>query len=140
MASLIIASQGLDLASDFSDALIEVIQVPGEPSDHVHHSRRQEIGAIGKHVGERVAQEAQALAHGYAVDANRAERFYAAVRRYWPGLPDGPKTAAGGPCDFVIQGPEQTVIPATSRFTARISGPHCLAGNWGALAELADIS
>ena len=47
----------------------------------------------------------------------RAERFYAAIRRYWPGLPDGallpgysgirPKTA--GPDvpapDFQIQGP-----------------------------------
>ena len=25
----------------------------------------------------------------YAVDASRAERFYAAIRSYWPGLPDG---------------------------------------------------
>lgn len=25
----------------------------------------------------------------YAVDPARAERFYAAIRRYWPGLPDG---------------------------------------------------
>ncbi len=57
----------------------------------------------------------------YAVDPNRGERFYAAIRRYWPGLPDGalmsaysgirPKTAAAGPCDFVIQGPKQTGHP-----------------------------
>ncbi|HET7670961.1 MAG TPA: NAD(P)/FAD-dependent oxidoreductase [Burkholderiales bacterium] len=53
----------------------------------------------------------------YDVDPRRAERFYAAIRRYWPGLPDGalspgyagirPKTA--GPAepapDFEIQGP-----------------------------------
>jgi L-2-hydroxyglutarate oxidase LhgO len=53
----------------------------------------------------------------YAVDPRRAERFYAAIRRYWPALPDGallpgysgirPKTA--GPKepapDFEIQGP-----------------------------------
>ena len=26
---------------------------------------------------------------GYAVDARRAERFYASIRRYWPDLPDG---------------------------------------------------
>jgi len=53
----------------------------------------------------------------YAVDPRRAERFYAAIRRYWPALPDGalipgyagirPKTA--GPSapapDFDIQGP-----------------------------------
>ena len=57
----------------------------------------------------------------YAVDPDRGERFYAAVRRYWPSLADGslvsaysgirPKTAATGPCDFVIQGPEQTGVP-----------------------------
>ena len=55
----------------------------------------------------------------YDVDPRRAERFYAAIRRYWPGLPDGalapgysgirPKTA--GPKepapDFEIQGPKQ---------------------------------
>ena len=53
----------------------------------------------------------------YDVDPRRAERFYAAIRRYWPGLPDGalspgysgirPKTAGPGePApDFEIQGP-----------------------------------
>ena len=56
----------------------------------------------------------------YTVDSNRGERFYAAIRRYWPALPDGslvpahsgirPKTAATRPCDFVIQGPAQTGI------------------------------
>jgi L-2-hydroxyglutarate oxidase LhgO len=54
----------------------------------------------------------------YAVDAKRSERFYSAIRRYWPSLPDGtlacaycgirPKTSATGPCDFVIQGPAHT--------------------------------
>jgi L-2-hydroxyglutarate oxidase LhgO len=53
----------------------------------------------------------------YAVDPARAERFYPAIRRYWPTLPDGalmpsysgirpkivpPKVAAQ---DFLIQGP-----------------------------------
>jgi L-2-hydroxyglutarate oxidase LhgO len=53
----------------------------------------------------------------YDVDPRRAERFYAAIRRYWPGLPDNslspgyagirPKTAGPGePApDFEIQGP-----------------------------------
>ena len=55
----------------------------------------------------------------YSVDPRRSERFYAAIRRYWPALPDGallpgysgirPKTA--GPKDpapdFAIQGPGQ---------------------------------
>jgi L-2-hydroxyglutarate oxidase LhgO len=52
------------------------------------------------------------------VDPRRAERFYAAIRHYWPALPDGalvpgyagirPKLQApGGPgADFLIQGPE----------------------------------
>ena len=57
----------------------------------------------------------------YAVDPKRGERFYAAIRRYWPGLPDGvlasaysgirPKTAAAGPSDFVVQGPKHTGHP-----------------------------
>jgi len=53
----------------------------------------------------------------YTVDPARAEAFYAAVRRYWPDLPDGalapgyagvrPKIAAPGApsADFVIAGP-----------------------------------
>jgi L-2-hydroxyglutarate oxidase LhgO len=54
----------------------------------------------------------------YTVDPARAERFYAAIRRYWPALPDGslqpgyagirPKLT--GPvepaADFLIQGPD----------------------------------
>jgi L-2-hydroxyglutarate oxidase LhgO len=55
----------------------------------------------------------------YRVEARRAEPFYAAVRRYWPGLADGalqpdyagirPKIGLpGGPdADFMIQGPAQ---------------------------------
>jgi len=60
----------------------------------------------------------------YDVDPRRADGFYAAIRRYWPGLPDGalqpaysgmrPKVA--GPLDkagdFVIQGPSETGHPA----------------------------
>lgn len=53
----------------------------------------------------------------YRVDPARGERFYAAIHRYWPGLPDGslepgyagirPKLVPpGSPAqDFVIQGP-----------------------------------
>jgi L-2-hydroxyglutarate oxidase LhgO len=59
----------------------------------------------------------------YDVDPRRAERFYAAIRRYWPGLPDGallpgysgirPKTAGpGAPApDFHIQGPREHGVP-----------------------------
>lgn len=61
---------------------------------------------------------------GYDIDPRRADRFYAAVRRYWPKLPDhalqpayagirpkvvGPQAGDGG--DFVIQGPSQTGHP-----------------------------
>jgi L-2-hydroxyglutarate oxidase LhgO len=59
----------------------------------------------------------------YAVDPGRAEGFYAAIRRYWPVLPDGallpdyagirPKLfPAGGPAtDFTIEGPAAHGIP-----------------------------
>lgn len=59
----------------------------------------------------------------YAVDPRRALSFYDAVRRYWPGLPDGalqpgyagirpkivPKGAPGQ--DFVVQGPAVHGVP-----------------------------
>ena len=59
----------------------------------------------------------------YRVDPRRAERFYAAIRRYWPGLPDGalapgyagirPKISGPGEpaADFVLQGPREHGIP-----------------------------
>ncbi len=55
----------------------------------------------------------------YSVDPARAERFYAAIRKYWPGLPDGAlqpgyagirpkiKPASEQPQDFVLQGPAE---------------------------------
>lgn len=54
----------------------------------------------------------------YAVDPGRAESFYAAIRRYWPALPDGALTPDYSGCrpklsrrgepaaDFRIDGPE----------------------------------
>ena len=54
----------------------------------------------------------------YRVDPKRAEKFYAAVRRYWPGLPEGAITPDYSGCrpklsgpgeparDFKIDGPE----------------------------------
>jgi L-2-hydroxyglutarate oxidase LhgO len=59
----------------------------------------------------------------YTVDPARADGFYAAIRRYWPGLPDGalvadyagirPKiTGSGEPAgDFVIDGPAEHGLP-----------------------------
>lgn len=58
----------------------------------------------------------------YAVDPRRAERFYAAIRTYWPRLADGalepdytgirPKlTGPGGVQDFVVQGPDAHGVP-----------------------------
>ena len=55
----------------------------------------------------------------YAVDAGRGDRFYAAIRRYWPALPDGalapaysgvrPKLSGPGDpaADFAVQGPAE---------------------------------
>jgi L-2-hydroxyglutarate oxidase LhgO len=59
----------------------------------------------------------------YSVDPRRADRFYAAIREYWPGLADGrlepgyagirPKIVGPGEpaADFVIQGPADHGIP-----------------------------
>jgi L-2-hydroxyglutarate oxidase LhgO len=59
----------------------------------------------------------------YSVDPARCERFYEAVRRYWPGLRDGalvpayagirPKISPPGApaADFLIQGPEAHGVP-----------------------------
>jgi L-2-hydroxyglutarate oxidase LhgO len=59
----------------------------------------------------------------YEVDPRRAERFYAAIRRYWPALPEGAlapgyagiRPKISGPkepaADFVVQGPVEHGIP-----------------------------
>lgn len=59
----------------------------------------------------------------YDVDPRRAEKFYAAIRRYWPQLPDGAlapgyagiRPKISGPKDpapdFVIQGPQDHGVP-----------------------------
>ena len=59
----------------------------------------------------------------YTVDPSRADSFYARIRTYWPGLPDGslvpdycgirPKlTGPGEPAaDFMIAGPQQHGLP-----------------------------
>jgi L-2-hydroxyglutarate oxidase LhgO len=89
-----------------------------------------EPGGLGVHVTLDMAGQARfgpdvewVEQIGYEVDPRRAERFYAAIRRYWPGLPEGalapgysgirPKTAGPGePApDFAIQGPRAHGIP-----------------------------
>ncbi len=59
----------------------------------------------------------------YSFDETRAEAFYASIRRYYPGLPDGslrpgytgirPKLSADGepPADFVVQGASVHGVP-----------------------------
>jgi L-2-hydroxyglutarate oxidase LhgO len=59
----------------------------------------------------------------YEVDPKRADLFYASIRRYWPGLPDGalvpdysgirPKLTGPGepPADFVVDGPAEHGLP-----------------------------
>ena len=89
-----------------------------------------EPGGLGVHVTLDLAGQARfgpdvewVERIGYDVDPRRAERFYAAIRRYWPGLPDGallpgysgirPKTTGPGePApDFRIQGPREHGVP-----------------------------
>lgn len=59
----------------------------------------------------------------YALDPRRGDGFYAAIRTYWPGLPDGALTpdytgirpklapAGGRATDFTIEGPESHGLP-----------------------------
>ena len=59
----------------------------------------------------------------YRVDQSRGDGFYAAIRRYWPALPDGllsadyagvrPKLSGPGepPADFLLEGPEAHGLP-----------------------------
>jgi len=89
-----------------------------------------EPGGLGVHVTLDLAGQARfgpdvewVERIDYGVDPKRAERFYAAIRRYWPGLPDEslapgyagirPKTAGPGePApDFAVQGPRVHGIP-----------------------------
>jgi len=89
-----------------------------------------EPGGLGVHVTLDLAGQARfgpdvewVERINYDVDSRRAERFYAAIRRYWPGLPDGslspgyagirPKTAGPGePApDFEVQGPRRHGLP-----------------------------
>ncbi|GIK96782.1 MAG: dehydrogenase [Alphaproteobacteria bacterium] len=89
-----------------------------------------ELAGIGVHVTLDMAGQARFGPDvewidevDYAVDPVRAEPFYAAIRRYWPGLPDGALTPAyagirpklqtpNGPAqDFLIQGPLAHGVP-----------------------------
>jgi L-2-hydroxyglutarate oxidase LhgO len=60
----------------------------------------------------------------YAVDQRRADSFYAAIRRYWPALPEGALTADCAGCRPKLSGPGE---PASD---FRIDGPqvHGVAG------------
>lgn len=85
-----------------------------------------EPGGLGVHLTLDMAGQARfgpdvewVEARDYEVDPKRAERFYPAIRRYWPSLPDGallpsysgmrPKIVppAIARQDFVIQGPRE---------------------------------
>ncbi len=89
-----------------------------------------EPGGLGVHVTLDLAGQARfgpdvewVERISYDVDPRRAARFYAAIRRYWPGLPDDslapgyagirPKTSGPGEpaSDFEIQGPRRHGVP-----------------------------
>ena len=82
-------------------------------------------GGLGVHVTLDLAGQARfgpdvewIASVDYTVDPARGEVFYDAVRRYWPGLPDGAlqpgyagiRPKISGPTepaeDFLVQGPE----------------------------------
>jgi L-2-hydroxyglutarate oxidase LhgO len=86
-----------------------------------------EPGGLGVHLTLDLAGQARfgpdvewTNATDYAVDPSRAKSFYAAIRRYWPDLPDNalqpaysgirPKVSGpdGAATDFLIHGPAET--------------------------------
>jgi L-2-hydroxyglutarate oxidase LhgO len=89
-----------------------------------------EPGGLGVHVTLDLGARARfgpdvewVEAIDYRVDPRRAQAFYAAIRRYWPGLPEGalepgyagirPKISGRGEpaADFVVQGPREHGVP-----------------------------
>jgi L-2-hydroxyglutarate oxidase LhgO len=87
-------------------------------------------GGLGVHITLDLARQARfgpdvewISAVDYTVDPARGEVFYAAIRTYWPGLPDGalqpgyagirPKISGPGEpaADFVVQGPDAHSVP-----------------------------
>ncbi len=100
------------------------------PFRHLIYPAPGTSGWLGVHVTLDLAGRARfgpdlewVSAPTYDVDPARAEKFYPAIRRYWPELPDGalqpgyagvrPKLAGAGEPerDFAILGPEETGIP-----------------------------
>jgi len=92
-------------------------------------------GGLGVHVTLDLAGQARfgpdvewVDAVDYRVDPRRGDAFYAAVRRYWPGLRDGAlqpgyagiRPKISGPsepaADFVVQGPDAHGIPGLVNF------------------------
>ena len=89
-----------------------------------------EPGGLGVHLTIDMAGQARfgpdvewVSERRYAVDPRRADKFYAAIRTYWPALADGalapgysgirPKISApeAPAADFVIHGPVETGVP-----------------------------
>ena len=59
----------------------------------------------------------------YTVDPRRAERFYGAIRRYWPGLPDcALEPGYAGPPQDLGQGRARCRLPCTRPARARCAG------------------
>ena len=94
-----------------------------------------EPGGLGVHVTLDLAGQARfgpdvewIERPGYQVDPARAEKFYGAVRRYWPGLADGaiqpgyagirPKLSGPGEpdADFLVHGPAEHGVPGMVNF------------------------
>ena len=114
------ARAGLGLEADAVVADLEVDPVGGAVQ------LLPEAAGLGVHItldlgGQaRFGPDTEWVDHeSYDVDVRRADGFYAAIRRYWPGLRDGalapgyagirPKISGPGepPADFVVAGPAE---------------------------------
>jgi len=144
LASLVVNAAGL-YAQDIAQ-LIEGI--PAESIPPIHYAKGNyfslakrapfsrliypvpEPGGLGVHLTLDLAGQARFGPDvewieriNYDVDIRRADKFYGAIRRYWPGLPDNalqpgyagirPKLVPAGvpDADFMIQGPRDHGVP-----------------------------
>ena len=62
----IVLDQRFDVGGQTFDALVEPAPVASQSLDHVHHARRQDVGARSEDLRKPGSQEAQPLAHGNA--------------------------------------------------------------------------
>ncbi|MGH8228474.1 MAG: NAD(P)/FAD-dependent oxidoreductase [Steroidobacteraceae bacterium] len=108
--------------------------------------------AVGAADAPRFGADGQGFERLFEVDARRGERFYEAIRRYWPALPEGalrpayaglrPKLSGPGEpaADFRIDGPEIHGTPMIHLFGIESPGLTAALAIAERVAQIARVS